>query len=291
MKKITFPKISVIIPVFNSDKTLENCLKSVTNQTYQNYEIIIVNNNSSDNSLQIINKFQKANKNVKLFSEKKQSIGAARNTGEKKANGKVVLMVDSDCVVPRNWVKNMAEPILNKECDATQGSQSLMVDNFWSNQIQRRYLQKENYSYKEAIGLIDTKNFAISSATLKSLGYTNRNYPVGNDLDLSIRFQMNNSKLIFLKDVKVQHLHPDSFKTIVHKKFNRGYWCSRITKHYQNFLNNTDFSRRTAQTFWSFIKFFPGLIKTMFTKGFGYAYFDLIEGLSWRTGILYGKFN
>ena len=279
--------VSVIIPVFNSEKTLRNCLESVLNQTYKNYELIIVNNNSSGRSKKIIQEFEK-NKKIKYFFEKKISRGAARNTGEKRAKGEIILMTDADCIVPKNWLENMIKPIMTEKYDAVQGSQENFQNNYWSKQTQIRSKAKNEFVTEEVIGRVDTKNFAIKTSALKQLGFTSRKYVSGNDTDLSIKVQKNNLKLKFLNNIKVKHHHPTSFKKLVHKYFYRAYWCTKITQDNNNYLKNTDFKRRTAQTFWYFIKFLPGLVKTLFTKGFKYTYFDLVTGSTWRMGILYG---
>ncbi|MBC8501374.1 MAG: glycosyltransferase [DPANN group archaeon] len=283
-------QVSVIIPIFNSEKTLNGCLESVLNQSFKNYEVILVDNNSTDKSKQIISSFQNSNKKIRYFFEKEISRGAARNRGEKQAKGDIILMADADCVVPRSWIENMIFPIVANGYDAIQGFQENFQNNFWSKQTQIRLALKMNsFDSQNTIGMIDTKNFAIKTSVLKRLGFTNRKYISGNDTDLSIRFKKNNLKLVFLKSVKVKHNHPNSFRTIVSKCFYRAYWCAIIAKDNKDYLKNTDFLKRTNQTFFSFMKFFPGLFKTLFTKGLKYTYFDLVTGLTWRVGLIYSK--
>ncbi len=97
-------KVSVIIPIHNSEKTIKQCLTSVLNQTYKNYETIVVDNNSTDNSKSIINSFQNKNKEIKYFFEKRIGRGFARNKGLKEAKGEIIIMTDSDCIVPQNCI-------------------------------------------------------------------------------------------------------------------------------------------------------------------------------------------
>lgn len=282
-------KVSIVIPAFNAENTLKNCLNSILSQSYKNYELIIVNNNSSDNSEKIIREFTAKSKKIKSFFEKQISRGAARNTGEKQAKGEIILMTDADCIVPKNWIESMIKPIIKNGFDAVQGFQENIQNNFWSKQIQICAYARTESNDKELIGRIDTKNFAIKTSTLKKLGFSNRKYLSGNDTDLSIKIQNNHLRLMFLNSIKVKHHHPSSFKQVITKYFYRAYWCARITRDNKYFLKNTQFKKRTAQTFWYFMKFFPGLITTMFTKGFKYAYFDFITGLAWRAGLTYEK--
>ena len=88
-------KVSVIIPVHNSSKYLNECLDSVVNQTYKNLEIIIVNDNSTDSSLDIIKSYKDSR--IKVVNLKESSgVAIARNTGIKKATGRFITFIDSD---------------------------------------------------------------------------------------------------------------------------------------------------------------------------------------------------
>src|SRR3989338_7677744 len=93
--------ISVIIPVYNAARTLFNCLDSIFNLDYTDFEVIIVNDCSTDNSLDIAKQY-----NVKIINhEKNFGPGVARNNGAKIANGSILAFTDSDCEVPRDWLR------------------------------------------------------------------------------------------------------------------------------------------------------------------------------------------
>jgi len=282
-------KISVIIPVYNGEKTLKQCLGSVLSQSYKNYEVIVVNNNSTDKTKEIIKSFQKRNKDkkVKYLFEQQKGRGAARNTGEIMAEGKIILMTDTDCIVPKDWIKNMVKAIEGH--DAVQGFEKNIENNFWSRYRQINSKKKcEKEEIKNPIGRIDTKNFAIKKDVLKKIGFTSRKYISGNDTDLSIKLVKNKLKVKFLKDIKVKHFHPNSLKKIMKKQIYRAKWTTIISHDYQNFLKNTNFLKETNQTPWTFFKFFPGLIWTTIKKGIKYTSYDFIVGISWRIGLIYG---
>lgn len=88
--------ISVIIPIYNSEKFLCRCVDSVLNQTYSNLEIILVNDGSTDKSEEICLKYVKKDSRVKYFYKKNSGAGDTRNYGIKKANGKYIGFIDSD---------------------------------------------------------------------------------------------------------------------------------------------------------------------------------------------------
>ncbi len=87
-------KFSIIVPVYNVEKYLKECLTSLVNQTYKNYEVIIVNDGSTDNSRAIINDFN--TKKFSVIEQKNQGLSSARNNGIKKAKGDYILFLDSD---------------------------------------------------------------------------------------------------------------------------------------------------------------------------------------------------
>ncbi|MDP8200609.1 MAG: glycosyltransferase family 2 protein [Candidatus Tenebribacter burtonii] len=289
----TVRKVSVIIPVYNGQKTLNQCLESVLDQSYENFEVIVVDNNSTDNTKKIIQSFKKKHNNLVYAFEVERKRGATRNTGEKLAEGEVIVMTDSDCIVNSDWLSEITKPIFDGECDAVQGFEVNIVDNFWARKIQQQNEKQIKYlgNQIDTIGLIDTKNFAISMKTLQEIGFTNRKYFSGNDTELSIRCQKKKLRLKFLPNVIVQHYNSDSFQEVIAKNFYRALWCTKITKDHKIYLKRTSFLKQTNQTIWSFCKFFPGLIKTLFLFGFRYTYFDFISGTSWRAGILLGKIS
>ena len=98
------PEVSIITPVYNSDKYLDEMINNIKNQTYKNWELILIDDCSTDDSLQIIN-FYKSSK-IKVFKNKKNiGAGLSRNLGMKKAKGRYITFIDSDDYWHRNYLK------------------------------------------------------------------------------------------------------------------------------------------------------------------------------------------
>ena len=108
-------KISVIIPVYNSEKYLERCLKSVIYQTYENLEIICVNDGSEDNSLEILEDFKKKDERVKIISTENKGQSHARNKGLKESSGDYVSFIDSDDWVSLSLYEKFISALNNSE--------------------------------------------------------------------------------------------------------------------------------------------------------------------------------
>lgn len=102
-------KISVIIPVYNVEKYIEQCLDSIVNQTYQNLEIIIVNDGSNDNSLEIINRYSQNDRRIKIINLENKGVSFARNIGIKNSEGNYISFVDSDDYLNLNTYEKLVE--------------------------------------------------------------------------------------------------------------------------------------------------------------------------------------
>jgi len=109
--------LSVIIPVYNVEKYLTECLTSVVNQTFKDIEIIIINDGSSDNSQGIINKFISKDKRIVCIKQVNQGISSARNAGLKIARGDYITFLDSDDCINENMYEKMIYNIEKEAAD------------------------------------------------------------------------------------------------------------------------------------------------------------------------------
>src|SRR3989344_2328525 len=104
-------KVSVVIPVYNEEKYIKNCLDSLMKQEEKPDEIIVVDNNCTDNTINIVQKY----KNIKIIRERKQGIIAARNTSFDHAQGDIIARCDADTILPVKWIKNIKQHFLEDE--------------------------------------------------------------------------------------------------------------------------------------------------------------------------------
>lgn len=103
--------ISVIIPIYNVEKYLEKCLESVINQTYKKIEIILVNDGSTDESLNICKKYSKSDNRITIINQKNAGVSNARNAGIKKANGDYIIFIDPDDYININMLQILYDNI------------------------------------------------------------------------------------------------------------------------------------------------------------------------------------
>lgn len=108
-------KISIIIPVYNVEKYIRQCLESVINQTYKNLEIIVVNDGTKDSSIKIVEEYLN-DKRIKIINQNNQGLSSARNKGLNEANGEYVFFLDSDDWLEKDAIENL-EKGLEKEIE------------------------------------------------------------------------------------------------------------------------------------------------------------------------------
>lgn len=121
-------KISIIVPVYNSEKYIGPCLNSIINQNYANFEVIIINDGSNDNSLEICEFFKNKYSNIILLNKLNEGVSKARNDGIKKATGDYLLFVDSDDYLEPNAL-NKFEPYLKYFPDVIIGNYNIIKNN------------------------------------------------------------------------------------------------------------------------------------------------------------------
>ena len=108
-------KVSLIVPIYNSQKYLEKCIKSLLNQTLKDIQIILINDGSTDNSEKIIKSFD--DERIVYISKNNEGIGKTRNLGIDKATGEFLAFVDSDDYLNEHFCEYMYQKAVNDDCD------------------------------------------------------------------------------------------------------------------------------------------------------------------------------
>lgn len=199
------PKFSIIVPVYNVGKYIKKCLDSIEKQTFKDYEVIIVNDGSKDNSMDIVKDY-----NFKIINQKNKGLSAARNRGVKEANGEYIIFVDSDDYIDRDLLKNVNNSLDNnpdvvrfqirevfedgskiidykeKEFKGKSGVEAFelisgyhFVENAWSYAIKKEYYLNNKFKFMEGtihedFGL--TPLIIIKANTVNSISYVGYNY-------------------------------------------------------------------------------------------------------------------
>lgn len=112
-------EVSIIVPVYNVEEYIGKCIESILNQTYRNFELILINDGTKDHSLEICKKYKKDCR-VRIISQPNQGLSAARNRGIHVARGKYLLFVDSDDYIAPRMLEELYNAIIIEDADIAQ---------------------------------------------------------------------------------------------------------------------------------------------------------------------------
>ena len=186
---------SIIVVTKNHSAYLTKCLNSILNQSYKNFEVIIIDHNSSDNTAEIIKKF-KSDKIKYFLNTESKGIASVRNYGVKKSNGNYIFFTDSDCMPAKNWVEEGMQILLNNDVAGVEGKTIAENQNFG---VSQHFV--ENYEG----GQYQTCNIAYKRENLIECGMFNEKYRIAyEDLDIAIRIKKKSS-IYFNSDMLVFH--------------------------------------------------------------------------------------
>lgn len=216
--KHSFPDISVIIPVYNCSKTIEKCLDSLSSLEYPNYEIIIVDDGSTDDTAKICQSYHQ----TKVIRTVNGGPSRARNIGVREATGEIVAFTDGDCIVHRRWLNELANGFSREDIACVGGNQISPPDETDFG----RYVQ-ETFSVlgfatsymKTHTNMTETRhNPSCNSAYRKSLfekvgGFDELLWP-GEDVDLDYRLNQLGYTLIRNPEAIVKHYRPQSLSEL-----------------------------------------------------------------------------
>ena len=260
-------KISIIVPFYNSEKTIKQCFKAIFKSSFKNFEVIAVSDDSKDNSLKIINKFKKT-----------RGAGFARNVGSKVAKGEYLLFLDSDVIIGKKTLSILNKEFKKKKLIAFQGIYS-NKPNYKSYVTQYQQCFYIFYTWHKSLkytSTLVTNCFAIKNKIFKKLGGFN-NKIVGatsEDEEFGYKLLSKGHKIKILRNMQVIHSVNYTFINFLRRSYNMYY------KTIKSFLRNNLISKKTNQKNYkkvilsiplSFLIFFSLLLYLIFkTKIFFY---------------------
>lgn len=109
--------VSIVVPTYNCEKYIENCIESIVIQSYKNIEVIIIDDGSIDNTYEIIKKYITKDKRIKYFTQENSGPSVARNKGIEKSNGEYLIFVDSDDIIEKIYVEKLLNRIKSNSFD------------------------------------------------------------------------------------------------------------------------------------------------------------------------------
>ena len=111
------PLISIIVPVYNVEKYLSKCIDSILSQTYRNFELLLIDDGSTDASCKICDDYETKDKRIKVFHQKNSGVSASRQYGTEAALGEFIIHIDSDDWIDSDMIKNLVETAITTQSD------------------------------------------------------------------------------------------------------------------------------------------------------------------------------
>lgn len=122
-------KVSIIIPVYNAEKTIEKCISSILKQTYKDYELLLIDDGSTDNSLKVIKKYSKY-KNIRILNQENHGVAYTRNRGIKEATGDYIMFIDNDDFIDSDYIEQHVTAISKENSDIViSGYRRINIEN------------------------------------------------------------------------------------------------------------------------------------------------------------------
>lgn len=115
------PTVSVIIPVYNAQEGIKQCLNSLLNQSFTDFEIILLNDGSTDNSLEVIKKYAAVNDFIRVIDKENEGVAKTRNKGIQLANGKYIVFIDNDDFIDSDYLERFYNAIDQEQLDIVLG--------------------------------------------------------------------------------------------------------------------------------------------------------------------------
>ena len=147
--------VSIIIPVYNVEKYLDDCINSVVNQSYKNIEIVLVNDGSTDSSYEICNEWSKKDDRIRLLNQINQGQGIARNYGVREAKGDWIAFIDSDDWIDKEYIELMMQAIVRECADMAKCNYT---------QIRTKSKDQKTTNFYQTIGIMRDEKYILAES-------------------------------------------------------------------------------------------------------------------------------
>ena len=258
-KTTTTPLITIIIPVYNIKKYLHDCIESILSQTYQNLEIILVDDGSTDGSEKFVDDYAKSDKRIKVVHQKNMGLSGARNTGLKHTTGKYVTFVDSDDRIEPSMIESLFNALTESHADVSICSFKEIYPNGKIKDFSHNY-PKQVFTTEQALANMLQENGFMISTTMKLFPtnyFKGIKFPVDKlheDVGTTYKLIMKAKKIVFIPNeyyVYVHHNNSIINQTFDERKFDliklTDQMCDDIDQYYPDLKNVTNERRMRAR--------------------------------------------
>lgn len=186
-------KVSVIVPVYNASMNVRKCVESIINQTFSDYEIILINDGSSDNSIDILREYENKYSFIKVIDKKNEGVSKTRNLGISVAKSKYIMFVDNDDYIENDYIEKLYNSIVLNNSDCVYSGYKR--ENSKGQIIENKKIKSSNWSkyiLQAPWAKIYKKSFLIKN-NIKFLSYK-----IGEDVFFTMKLISKNAKITFI---------------------------------------------------------------------------------------------
>lgn len=264
------PFFSVIIPCYNVEKQIEKCIDSILNQSFRDYEIILIDDESSDKTGEICDKYRDENRDIIVVHQQNTGLSGARNTGLKIAKGNYIYFLDSDDYIDSNLLEIVYEQIHNESPDCVIfGYRRILDNNIYRISINEKaiyitdtFKKKKNFLLKKyLLGKITTsvwsKIYSNKIIQENNISFVDTKLIMSEDLLFDCCYFLHAKKIVAIDNILYNYVYKDDSLSIAHSE-------DAIRRYYNLNIELLKYSRNNDQ----FLDVFPVVFYDLMSRQF-----------------------
>jgi len=301
------PFVSVIVAAYNSEKKISKCINSLFNIGYPNYEIIVIDDGSTDRTKDVLSEFKGR---INIIESKHSGPSKCRNIAVKEAKGEFIAFTDSDCIVDRNWIKELVKCFINDKVAGSGGIQLSPEDEtHFGKRVQKffdltgflgGYIKSSRSEELKEVSHNPSCNVMYRKSAFLEIGGFDEDIWPSEDVDLDFRLKKRGFIFMFNPKAIIYHYRAQSIKQLASMMHRYGVMQGILTKKY-GFFRRIQFIpvilivlliMIIANYFWLIIPlvlYFYMLIKLKsLSKASSVVFLSLVSAFFWNVGFLKG---
>ncbi len=269
-------KVTVIIPTYNEEETINKCLESLCEQTYKKIEVIVVDDGSIDNTLSIVGDLRFKKYDLRIFEQKHKGPGEARNLGATHAKGEILVFVDADMTFERDFIEKLVAPIIRGNASGTWSREEYVSnwENVWAlcwninEGWEERKRHPKNYPPTQKVFRALLKSEFDKVGGFELGGYYTDDWSLSQKLGY---------EAVAAPDAKFYHANPSNLSEV----FNHAHWVAK--REYKLGILGATFALFRASLPVSLV---VGLVKSILNKTPHFLIFKIVYDFGIFIGIL-----
>ena len=224
---IQTPKVSVVVPAYNAEATMAPLLESLLQLDYPDFEVIVVNDGSTDRTREIVLQHP-----VRLVDQPNRGASAARDAGLRVASSEIVAYADSDVAVTRDWLGHLVKPFSDPEVAASTGQTIFLRNEKCTSWLRSMDIERRNAHRRTFTRLANGPNSAFRRAVLLDVGGFNPRWYHAEDTEVSYRISQKGYKIRYVPEAIVHHVPEENWRNYLRKRYRDAKAFTRILARY-----------------------------------------------------------